>query len=93
MAYINRPTLYMQFDKYEFFRADSRSSSVNNLDYVAKGFGPVAANSEQLINNLSEFLIDGLDPMYYERMNNFFFYKDADSRKRIIDEVLKKVGS
>jgi CDP-glycerol glycerophosphotransferase (TagB/SpsB family) len=93
MAYINRPTLYMQFDKYEFFQADSSSSRVKNLDYVAKGFGPVAANSEQLINNLSEFLIDGLDPKYYERMTNFFSYKDADSRKRIIDEVLKKVGS
>ena len=90
MAYINRPTLYLQFDKNEFLQIDN--GQVRNLDYKNEGFGPVAANNNELINNLSEFLVDGLDPKYVERMNEFFFYKDANSRKRIMDEVLKRVG-
>jgi CDP-glycerol glycerophosphotransferase (TagB/SpsB family) len=91
MAYINRPTLYLQFDKDDFLQIEK--DKVRNLDYKYEGFGPVADNSNELISNLSEYLINGIDPVYEQRMKEFFFYKDANSRKRIIDEVLKRVVS
>jgi hypothetical protein len=90
MAYINRPTFHLQFDR-DLFYNNAFSEHSLDFDHKREGFGPFAETPDELINNIKRFLAEGLDEMYLERMAEFFTYRDTQCRQRIMTEALKRI--
>ena len=90
MAYINRPTFHLQFDR-DLFYNNALSEHSLDFDHKREGFGPFAETPDELINNIKRFLAEGLDEMYLERMAEFFTYRDTQCRQRIMTEALKRI--
>ena len=90
MAFINRPTFYMQFDRAEFF--GSSSNSKIDFDYQNQGFGPVCADYQELIGELVGFIESGLASEYQQRIENFFATRDSNARQAIISEAISRIS-
>ena len=81
-AYMKKPVIYYQFD-YEEYRKKQYKDGY--YDYNIDGFGPVATNSDELLNVFVNNYNNGLDEKYYLRMNSFFEIRDQNNCKRIYD--------
>ena len=90
MAYINRPSFYMQFDRQSFYDGAFNENSVD-FDHKAEGFGPFSENPDDLIISIKSFLDEGLEDIYFARMNDFFNSRDTQCRQRIMAEALKRI--
>jgi hypothetical protein len=89
MAFISRPTFYMQFDRAEFF--GSASNSQIDFDYQNQGFGPVSSEYQELLADLSGFLGSGLADQHKQRIEQFFGSRDTNARHAIISEAIKRL--
>ena len=89
-AYMNKPVLYFQFDKAEFFTKQYQSSV---FDAEKNGFGKVAYCIDELISNLEEAYQNDfiMTEKYYNRMRDFYQIYDNHNCDRVYEEI-KKIG-
>ena len=86
MAYIGKPTLYYQFDKDEFF-SGTHSYQKGYFEYEEYGFGPVAYQEVELLNELQIVLDGHLDEKYVYRINHTFEYQDDGNCERVYQAI------
>ena len=79
-AYMKKPTLYYQFDKYHF---------KEDFNYKTEGFGKVVKTSDMLLIELEKILKNNckMDKKYVKRVENFFEHIDANNCKRNYEEI------
>lgn len=89
-AYMNKPVLYYQFDREEFWTKQYQQS---NFDAIKDGFGPVALNQEELIANLKKAYDDGfkLQGIYKQRMEQFYVLRDENNCERVYQEIIARI--
>ena len=88
-AYMGKPVLYYQFDREEFWQKQYQQSE---FDASKDGFGPVAYDLDQLLENLqsvykSGFLLQG---EYEKRMKQFYLYRDNHNCDRVYEKICAK---
>ncbi|EAK1280052.1 capsular biosynthesis protein, partial [Campylobacter jejuni] len=76
MAYLNKPVIYYQFDKEEFFT--SHTYQKGYFSYEKNGFGPVVENEENLLKELEILLKNNCKPfgIYKDNIDSTFVFKD-----------------
>lgn len=86
-AYMNKPVLYYQFDREEFWAKQYQQS---DFDAEKDGFGPVALGKEELIANLEEAYDNGfkLKGIYKQRMEQFYVLRDENNCARVYQEII-----
>lgn len=86
-AYMKKPLIYYQFD-YEKFREYQYREGY--FSYEKDGFGPVAVNENQLLENLEEILTSDLkmDSRYLARTQEFYAFHDNKNRERTYLAIL-----
>lgn len=87
--YLRRPLVYCQFDENSFF--EDHTVKRGYFDYREDGFGPVCTDLESTVDELIKLMENGasLDPIYQERISQFFVFDDADNCKRTLEAILK----
>ena len=86
-AYLNKPTIYYQFD-YEKFRKNHLEEGY--FSYKDDGFGEIVTKNSELLE-LIEFYITNnfeLKEEYKNRINNFFDLRDKNNCKRTYEAIL-----
>ena len=87
-AYMEKPVLYYQFDREEFWRKQYRQSG---FDMDKDGFGPVAYDLDTLLDLLRQAYKDGLrlKDEYKRRMMAFYVFRDKHNCDRVYEEIIK----
>ncbi|EPR0935237.1 CDP-glycerol:glycerophosphate glycerophosphotransferase [Campylobacter coli] len=82
MAYLEKPVIYYQFDKEEFFTSQWQKGY---FDYKKDGFGPVVENEENLLKELESLLQNDCKPfgVYKDNIDSTFVFKDGRCCERI----------
>lgn len=82
IAYLNKPVIYYQFDKEEFFSKHSYTKGYFN--YEQDGFGPVVENEENLLKQLENLLQNDCNPfdIYKDNIDSTFAFKDGKCCER-----------
>lgn len=87
-AYTRKPLLYAHFDVEEFFALHPHAGSV--FDFEATGFGPIAHNSDELIDlidaRFGENMIMG--EAYKTRASEFFKFDDQNNSARTLEAII-----
>ncbi|EGK8009208.1 capsular biosynthesis protein, partial [Campylobacter lari] len=88
MAYLEKPVIYYQFDKEEFFT--SHTYQKGYFDYKKDGFGPVVENEENLLKELESLLQNDCKPfgVYKDNIDSTFVFKDG----RYCERIYKKLN-
>ena len=88
-AYLRKPVLYCQFDKDEFF-AGEHVYTKGYFDYERDGFGEVEYDLESTVDRIIEYVENDceLKPVYWERIDKFFAFRDQDNCKRVVEKIL-----
>lgn len=86
-AYINKPVLYYQFDKDDFFKGHTYSEGYFN--YETMGMGPIYMDEEKLVDGIINYIENECNMMdfYKERVSLFFKYTDRNNCKRVYDNI------
>lgn len=84
-AYLNKPVIYYQFDKKQFF---SKQYSRGYFMHERDGFGPVVENKEALINSIKDIYEGGLLNKYKNNVDTTFLSR-RDCNSREIYEAIK----
>ncbi|EGH4468696.1 glycosyltransferase [Campylobacter lari] len=82
MAYLNKPVIYYQFDKEEFFT--SHTYQKGYFSYEKNGFGSVLENEENLLKELEILLKNNCKPfgVYKDNIDSTFVFKDGKCCER-----------
>ena len=85
-AYMEKPCIYYQFDKEEFFNSHYHHGY---FDYETMGFGPVLTDFSSLIFEIEKNAQNGfiIDDQYLQRINGFFSLHDKNNCLRIFEEI------
>ncbi|ENN5836089.1 CDP-glycerol glycerophosphotransferase family protein, partial [Campylobacter lari] len=77
MAYLEKPTIYYQFDKEEFFL--SHSYTMGYFSYEKNGFGPVVENEENLLKELEILLQNNCKSfsVHKDNIDSTFVFRDG----------------
>ncbi|HHY2127336.1 TPA: CDP-glycerol glycerophosphotransferase family protein, partial [Campylobacter jejuni] len=88
MAYLEKPVIYYQFDKEEFFT--SHTLQKGYFDYKKDGFGSVVENEENLLKELEILLKNNCKPfgVYKDNIDSTFVFKD----RRCCERIYKKLN-
>ncbi|HWJ69562.1 MAG TPA: CDP-glycerol glycerophosphotransferase family protein [Sphingobium sp.] len=89
-AYIDKPIVYHQFDREEFFAGDHVYTR-GYFDYGKDGFGPVTEALSEVIAAISRALEGKEELEYADRRKAFFAFRDGKSCERVYDAMLKLV--
>ncbi|EAI2338669.1 capsular biosynthesis protein, partial [Campylobacter coli] len=83
MAYLEKPVIYYQFDKEDFF--NSHTLQKGYFDYTKDGFGPVVKNQENLLKELENLLRNDCKPfgVYKDNIDSTFTFRDGRCCERI----------
>ncbi|TCV86634.1 CDP-glycerol glycerophosphotransferase family protein [Testudinibacter aquarius] len=90
MAYLNKQTLYYQFDEKEVFYG-SHTYRKGYFEYDIHGFGPVARTTDELYNRLDELLViqqGKIASLYLERIQATFVTRDQDNCQRVYEAII-----
>ncbi|QOQ98968.1 CDP-glycerol glycerophosphotransferase family protein [Campylobacter lari] len=89
MAYLEKPVIYYQFDKEEFFT--SHTLQRGYFDYKKDGFGPVVENQENLLKELENLLRNNCKPfgIYKDNIDSTFTFRDGRCCERIYEKIVK----
>ncbi|EGG0462309.1 glycosyltransferase [Campylobacter lari] len=89
MAYLEKPVIYYQFDKEEFFT--SHTLQKGYFDYKKDGFGPVVENQENLLKELENLLRNDCKPfgVYKDNIDSTFTFRDGRCCERIYEKIVK----
>lgn len=92
-AYLERPCVYYQFDKEDFF-SGKHTYIRGYFDDERQGFGPVAYDQSELEGAIGEIVENGYEPdaMYRSRMRNAFPYRDGRCCDRVYEEIIRRTG-
>jgi CDP-glycerol glycerophosphotransferase (TagB/SpsB family) len=90
MAYLNKPTIYYQFDRKIVF-GGGHLTKPGYFDYFKDGFGPICEEESAVLIELEKMLIKNGEPddVYKKRMLDFFPFRDGKCCQRIYD-LMKK---
>lgn len=88
IAYLQRPVLYFQFDHDEAL-SGGHVYKPGYFSYQRDGFGPVAETADELIANLDAVLSGREDPVYAERRDSTFPFRDGGCCERVYQEIEK----
>lgn len=82
-AYLQRPVIYCQFDREEFFAGHVYSEGY--FDYERDGFGEVEHDLEGTVQRLMEYMEHGcmLKDKYRKRIEDFFAFRDRKNCERV----------
>ncbi|PWD86048.1 CDP-glycerol glycerophosphotransferase family protein [Ignatzschineria cameli] len=89
MAYINKPTIYFQFDEAEIYSGE-HTFKRGYFDYSKDGFGPKVNNLNDLLNTLIVICKNegDFDPIYRSRISSTFAYQDNRNCERVYKAIL-----
>ena len=85
-AYLNKPIVYTQFDKEEFYENQIYDEC---FDYENEGFGPVCEDLDSAVEALCEIIENDCENKYLDRIEKFFVNHDKNNAKRILEAVLE----
>ncbi|HED8385921.1 TPA: CDP-glycerol glycerophosphotransferase family protein, partial [Campylobacter coli] len=87
MAYLEKPVIYYQFDKEDFF--NSHTLQKGYFDYTKDGFGPVVENEENLLKELESLLQNDCKSfgVYKDNIDSAFVFKDRKCCERIYKKL------
>jgi len=85
-AYMNKPVIYYQFDKEEFFDRQYKHSA---FSADVHGFGPVCYAPNDVVKNLKEIHKNSfkMDELYYQRMRSIYQLYDKNNCKRVAQAI------
>ena len=88
MAYINKPTVYYQFDHNEVF-SGTHTYKKGYFDYLKDGFGPVAFDENEFFDYLNDALHNKcqVSDVYLQRIVNTFKYRDSLNSERVYKAI------
>lgn len=84
-AYMNKPTIYFQFDSEEFFTKHTMRRGYFNHD--SDGFGPVCNTSGSVIYELERTLHNEQPEIYETRRVNTFPFRDGKCSERVYNAI------
>ncbi len=86
-GYLNKPVLYYQFDKEEFFK--NHTYKAGYFKYEDDGFGPVIKEEDDLVDKIIEKINNNcsIEDKYLNRINKFFVYHDKYNCQRTLDAI------
>lgn len=89
-AYLERPIIYAQFDKDEFF-SGIHSYEKGYFDYERDGFGKVVYTLDETVESVIQCIENDcrIAPLYLERIGKFFAYRDKGSCERVVKALLE----
>ena len=89
-AYLNKPVLYCQFDKADFF-AGEHMYEKGYFEYERDGFGDVVYDLDSCVEQIIKQLENGceIQTKYLERINGFFEYQDQNNCERIYQKIIE----
>ena len=89
-AYLRKRVLYTQFDKDEFFEAQTYDEGY--FRYERDGFGPVCYDYEATVDAMIAAVNEDCanPPQYVERVDAFFAFHDQDNSRRILEAILNR---
>ncbi|MCV3470373.1 CDP-glycerol:glycerophosphate glycerophosphotransferase [Campylobacter sp. CNRCH_2015_0814] len=89
MAYLEKPVIYYQFDKEDFFT--SHTLQKGYFDYKKDGFGPAVENQENLLKELENLLRNDCKPfgVYKDNIDSTFTFRDGRCCERIYEKIVK----
>ncbi|EAI1583562.1 glycosyltransferase, partial [Campylobacter lari] len=87
MAYLEKPVIYYQFDKEDFF--SSHTLQKGYFDYKKNSFGPVVDNQENLLKELENLLRNDCKPfgIYKDNIDSTFVFKDGRCCESIYNKL------
>jgi CDP-glycerol glycerophosphotransferase (TagB/SpsB family) len=87
-AYMNKPTIYYQFDEEDFFGSQYDKGY---FDYRDNGFGDVVTQKRALLEAIKKVVNNNfeMEEKYKERIKGFFVLHDEKNRERIYNEIIK----
>ena len=87
-AYLNKPVIYTQFDKKEFFARHLCNEGY--FSYEKDGLGPVVFDYENTVKEIIKNIENEceLDKKYEERIKKFYKYHDKKNCERIYKEII-----
>lgn len=88
MAYLNKPTIYYQFDEQSFFNG-GHGYTKGYYDYRKHGFGPVVTDQRKLLSELKMMLANNGKPNFeiLERISKTFPYRDGNNCERVYKAI------
>jgi hypothetical protein len=75
-AYLERPVVYYQFDRSEFY-IGTHVYRQGSWDYDVNGFGPVAFTLDEVVGAIDDAVRGKTDPVYGARMRDAFPFRDG----------------
>lgn len=88
-AYMNKPVIYYQFDKDEFFDKQYKQSI---FDAEKDGFGPVVVSEDALINTIKQLCENDfkMSSGYHDRMRCFYELHDDQNCERVYRAIIER---
>lgn len=83
VAYMKKETIFYQFD-YKEYRSTHYSKGY--FDYN-NSFGPVVSTFDDLIQEIENYLMYGIEQRYITNMNKYYIYNDKNNCNRIYNAI------
>ncbi len=83
--FMNKPVLYYQFDKEEFY---STHYSEGYIKFDDDRYGKVLEEEKELVTTITDYVKNGYENIDQNIRKELFEYYDGSSNQKIIDEIL-----
>lgn len=84
-GYMKKDVLYYQFDQEKYYE---NHFNKGYFDCESHGFGPIAYEENQLINDIKSMIVNSVDrDIYFERSDKFFEIYDCENSRRIYEAI------
>ncbi|WP_375477982.1 CDP-glycerol glycerophosphotransferase family protein [uncultured Jatrophihabitans sp.] len=85
-AYLQRPVVYFQFDRAEFF-SGAHAYRRGTWSYETAGFGPVVDTDAAAVTAIAQLMADGPAPEHARRMAETFALRDGQCARRTYEAI------
>ncbi len=91
-AYIDKPVVYYQFDKDEFF-GGGHMYTAGYFNYENDGFGPVATDAGKAAEEIIKIIKNDckVEEKYAKRRKDFFLERDGKNCERVYNKILQNM--
>ncbi len=91
-AYMNKPVIYYQFDKEEFF---SKQYAESEFSAETEGFGPVLYEKDPLVDEIISCVNHeyAVEKKYHERMRAFYQLYDSHNCERVYQAIMDRCAA
>lgn len=92
MAYLRRPVIYYHYDFEQFYGGDHNWRQ-GYYDYARDGFGPIAFDLEEIIEQVSSYMLDRERFMesYLPRMERALPERDGKASERLFNRIIETI--